>query len=100
MEGSVGRWADRRGAEEARNDQDRAWGAVMMKRCFRGVLLLAGIVLLSAALLPVTLLWRIPEQYEAAFMSSKLLMLPLGALLLAAAAGLSTKLGRGELRRR
>jgi hypothetical protein len=72
----------------------------MMTRCFRGVLVMLGVVLLATALLPITLLWQIPEQYETAFMSSKLLMLPLGALLLAAAAGLSAKLARHGFHRR
>ena len=69
----------------------------MLTRCARGVLVLVGVVLLLLALVPIAGLLPIPEQYETAFVSSKLLMLPVGALCLAAAAGLSARL-RGQRR--
>ncbi len=66
----------------------------MMTQCARGVLVVLGVVLLAMAILPLTAFLPIPEQYETAFVSSKLLMLPVGALCLAGAAGLSAKLER------
>ena len=66
----------------------------MLTRCARGVLVLLGVGLLIVSILPVAALLPIPEQYETAFVSSKLLMLPLGALCPAAAAGLSAKMER------
>ena len=68
----------------------------MLTRCARGLLVLLGVVLLVVAILPLASILPIPEQYETAFVSSKLLMLPVGALCLAAAAGLSAKLKRHE----
>lgn len=65
-----------------------------MSRCVWCVLVVLGVVLLAGAVLPVAMFVRIPEPYETAFISSKLVMLPVGALLLAAAAGLSARRAR------
>lgn len=72
----------------------------MVTRCVRGVLVLLGVSLLVVAVLPLAAVLPIPEQYQTAFVSSKLLMLPVGALCPAAAAGLSAKVkGHGRSHR-
>lgn len=66
----------------------------MCARCLQIVLVVLGVSLLAAALLPVAAILRIPEEYEMAFISAKLLMLPVGAFCLGGAAALQAKLGR------
>ena len=67
----------------------------MCFRCLRVFLLILGTVLLIAAFFPVFGLLPLQESWEPAFMAAKLLiMLPLGALCLAAAAALSARLSR------
>ncbi len=66
----------------------------MCYRCFRMFLLVAGIVLLFVAGFPVLAVVPLNEAWEPAFMASKLVMLPAGALCLLGAAGLKERYGR------
>ena len=66
----------------------------MCARCLQVLLVLVGVALLTMALLPVAGVLGIPEAYLRAFMSAKLLMLPVGAFCLGGAAALQTKLSR------
>ncbi len=69
----------------------------MMTVCVRWVLLVVGIVLLVAALLPVSSILPIPDEYQTAFISAKLLMLPIGACCVGGAAALSARSSRRRL---
>lgn len=66
----------------------------MVARCARWTLLLVGVLLMVSALLPVSVWVPIPEQYDTAFISSKLLMLPVGAFCLWGASSLGARLSR------
>ncbi|MDE1162202.1 MAG: hypothetical protein PW792_09700 [Acidobacteriaceae bacterium] len=57
-------------------------------------LLVVGVILLSAAILPVLAMVRVPDTWDIAFTASKLLMLPLGAICLLAAAGIHARFNR------
>lgn len=59
--------------------------------CCRWMLTLLGAALMLAALLPFAALLRVPEPYLTAWVSAKLLMLPVGAMCLWGAAALASK---------
>lgn len=66
----------------------------MCARCLQVLLVVLGVSLLGAALLPVAGVLGIPDEYRMAFISAKLLMLPIGAFCLGGAAALQSKLSR------
>ena len=50
----------------------------MCYRCFRGLLLIVGIVLLVVGFLPVFAVVSVPEGWSTLLIASKLIMLPVG----------------------
>ena len=62
----------------------------MCRRCIRMLLLVMGCVLLFLAVFPVLAFVQVGDAWETALMASKLLMLPVGAICLLAAATIET----------
>jgi hypothetical protein len=62
----------------------------MCRRCIRMLLLVTGCVLLFFAVFPVLAFVQVGEPWGTAFMASKLLMLPIGAICLLGAAKIDT----------
>ena len=62
--------------------------------CLRMSLLVLGCGLVFVAGFPLLLLWHTHADWETTFMGAKLLMLPVGALCLIAAAQMSARHGR------
>jgi hypothetical protein len=62
----------------------------MCRRCIRMLLLVMGCVLLFSAVFPVLAFFQLGELWQTALMASKLLMLPVGAICLLAAASIKT----------
>jgi hypothetical protein len=66
----------------------------MLCRCLRCVLIVVGVALLAAAVLPIFSMLPISEPLQTGLVSAKFLMLPLGAFSLAGAAALSARIQR------
>jgi hypothetical protein len=62
----------------------------MCRRCIRMLLLVMGCALLFFAVFPILAFVHVEEPWATAFMASKLLMLPIGAICLLGAAKIET----------
>jgi hypothetical protein len=62
----------------------------MCRRCIRMLLLVMGCVLLFFAVFPILAFVHVGEPWATAFMASKLLMLPVGAICLVGATKIET----------
>lgn len=66
----------------------------MVRESLRWILILLGAVLILAVAVPWVPLFHVPEPYATEWVSAKLLMLPVGALCLGAAALLAVRTRR------